>query len=188
MYEIYTTAELSLEWGCTSKTARKRALSEGFKTVSKKVDGRTLEAFKVPENRLRELKEEIHQMKQKYSGGGSPVQEPSENINEPHQEYTESTLAKESMEDFMFRMMDRYKEDIKTVSDEYANKIIDAEKRANLLEMSEKNNQADYLKQIADLKATIEQKNHEIIALTKQIEELSKPFWAKIGIKKPPKP
>ena len=52
MFQVLTTTELSTELSCSKKTARNRAIKEGFETVLKEVEGRDIEAFKIPIDRL----------------------------------------------------------------------------------------------------------------------------------------
>lgn len=199
MYEIYTTTELATHWDCTSKTARKRAVSEGFKTVPKKVDGKTLEAFKVPENRLEELKQEIHQMKQKYSGASGSYQNHSQNISGANSEYTESSLAKESaqfvlsgeVDEGSGRMSVGYQEGTNTVVEmlEKFETYIYKAGKFDMLEDKSKS-QADtiqYLQgeisklqyQVTQLEKTVTKLETEKEFLQKENENLKKPFWVR---------
>lgn len=184
MYQMYTTAELAAELSCTEKTARKRAKKEGFETILKEVNGRQIEAFNVPNDKINELKNKVQFAKQKYSGMGEYPQEDIEDVSEPSQEYTEYTSVKDNGQNFVFHMMDKYREDIKDITDTFRKdmvekdkEIIAKERQVLLLEDSERRKENDYIRQIAELKSEKERNKLEIEALKKQIVELQKPWW-----------
>ena len=168
MFQILTTTELANELICSKKTARNRAIKEGFETVLKEVDGRDIEAFKIPTDKLNELKSKVQKAKLKYSGSMENIEEISETVSEPYQNPTNNNVNNEQSQSFIFQIMDKYREDIYTLNDKFREEILTKDRQVLLLEDSEKRKENEYLRQIAEFKTEIEKLRAENEALKKK--------------------
>jgi hypothetical protein len=181
MYQVLTTSELAQLLSCTIKTARERAKKEGFETVQKDVDGRELPAFKVPSDKLNELKIKVQKAQQKHSGHGKVYQEDnnyvSYTVQEPFQEPTEPSNNNYSnpFDKFLDYLRERDIRDKEKdgIVKEYIDRVINAEKQVKLLEDSENRSRNVYLEQIQELKYEIEKLKKENKQLKEQLDKKS---------------
>jgi len=164
--ESYTVSELANSLECSLPVAKKKALSNHSGTTFKVINGKKLNAYKLSNDKLIELKEEIFRNKLTFvkNNDTESAYEVVSGINE-----VVSNRYVPAEQSPIVEIMREYKNDLKELYKEHNEQLLNTQLQVRLLEDSERRKENEYLRQIAELKTENE----------KLKQELKKPFWKK---------
>lgn len=104
------------------------------------------------------MKDTVRKAKQKYSSQWDVLEGYTDTLTETVQEPNTSPFNKNNnanFDDSFIKLMDKYREDIKTLTEQYTKEIMEKERQILLLEDSEKRKENEYIQQITELKSKL---------------------------------
>lgn len=185
MFREYTIGELETIWQTSEPTIRKKVKQNGLEKVSKKVRGKNITAFKISDNDLYRIKEEIQENKKIYAGGVNINENTQENIYESEEIFNkplEATIVNDLPETVITNIVKTVTKELDNVYRNNYEMLREKDQQIFLLEDSERKKEVGYLQQIAELKAEIIRKDNTIEKQQEEIKNLKAGLEKKSGI------
>lgn len=183
MFRELTISELQVIWDTSEVTVRKKVKQnikeKVFQTGTKKVRGKNVTTYIISEDKLLEIKKEIAENKNLYSGH-AVVQNISENNNEilgevfteHYDEHLEHNNIQGLRPVSVIEIMQAWKQDLDNTSKTHYEMLREKDKQIYLLEDSEKKKEEGYLRQLAEMKTENERLKKDLENVNKENADL----------------